>query len=154
MVREPVRRAYSHHRMYRRFVAGGWKPDFEIRDFATDVRDELARYERGERTEYVGPGAYAEGLERWTAVYGSDRIKLVVMEDLADPRLAPRVMRELEAYLELPHHDYGDILARRFNHAATPSEVPETERRLLAEFYRPYNDRLRGLLGRDLEVWD
>lgn len=152
LVRDPVERAYSHHRMYRRFVAGGWDPGFEVGAFGDDIRAELAAYERGERTEYVGPGVYHELLGRWTAVYGASQVKVLVTEDLGEPAVAPRVMADLEDYLELPRHDYGDILSRRFNRA-TPAEIPAAERALLADFYRPHNDRMRQRLGRDL-AWD
>jgi hypothetical protein len=152
MVRDPVARAHSHHRMYQRFVRDGWDPGFAVGTFAEDVRTELARLERGERTEYLGPGLYDELLERWAAVYGDDRVTVLVTEDFADPDLARRSMRELERYLELPAHDYGDILTRRFNRAP-PAPIPVAQRALLAAFYRPHNDRLRDRLGRDLD-WD
>ncbi|HEX8156642.1 MAG TPA: hypothetical protein VF526_04555, partial [Solirubrobacteraceae bacterium] len=150
LVRDPVERAYSHHRMYRRFCDGGWDPGFPVGAFADDIRAELAKHERGERTEYLGPGLYAELLPRWTSVYGESQLKVLVTEELRDPRLGRRIMRELEDYLDLPRHDYGDVLTRRFNRA-TAAEIPRAERALLGGFYRPHNDRLRELLGRDLE---
>jgi len=152
LVRDPVARAYSHHRMYRRFRSDGWDPGFEVGTFAADVRAELASHERGERTEYLGPGLYDELLQRWTSCYGQDRVKVLVTEDLADADRAGQIMRELEDYLELPAHDYGELLTRRFNRA-TPAEIPAAERALLVAFYRPHNDRLRERLGRDLD-WD
>jgi hypothetical protein len=150
VVRDPVERAYSHHRMYRRFCDAGWDPGFEVGAFADDIRADLTKHERGERTEYVDPGLYAELLQRWTAVYGQSRVKVLVTEDLGDPLRARGIMRELEDYLELPPHDYGDMLTRRFNRAM-PDEIPAAEHSLLADFYRPHNDRLRALLGRELE---
>lgn len=153
VVREPVSRAYSHHRMYRRFVDDGWDPGFEVGTFESDIRAELARHERGERTEYLGPGCYVELLRRWLAVYGEGAIKAFLTDDLGDPGRVAGVMRDLEHHLDLPPHDYGDILTRRFNRA-TPAEVPPAERELLAAFYRPHNDRLRERLGRELEGWD
>ncbi len=149
IVRDPVERAHSHHRMYRRFRAGGWDPGFHVGSFEHDIRAELAAYERGERTEYVGPGVYDELLHRWAAVYGEDRLLVLVTEDLRDPALAPGVMRRLEEHLGLEPHDYGQILGRRFN-SAPPSAIPAAERALLAAFYRPHNDRLQERLGRDL----
>jgi hypothetical protein len=149
LVRDPVERAYSHHRMYRRFQRDGWEPGFAIGSFEGDIRAELARYERGGRTEYVGPGAYDELLAGWAAVYGEDRLLVLVTEDLADPALAPGVMRALEEHLGLRSHDYGEILGRRFNRAP-PAAMPAAERALLTDFYRPHNDRLRARLGRDL----
>jgi hypothetical protein len=152
IVRDPVERAYSHHRMYRRFQDDGWQPGFVVGRFEDDVRAELSKYDRGERTQYVGPGVYDELLQRWAAVYGEDRLLVLVTEDLADPALAPGVMRRLEEHVDLPPHDYGSILMRHFNRAL-PSGIPLAERALLADFYRPHNDRLRERLGREL-AWD
>ncbi|HEV7806292.1 MAG TPA: sulfotransferase [Solirubrobacteraceae bacterium] len=149
MVRDPVERAFSHHRMYRRFQRDGWDPGFSIGRFEDDIRAELAAYERGERTEYVGPGVYDELLDRWSAIYGEDRLLVLLTEDLRDPARAPDVMQRLEEHLGLVAHDYGEILERRFN-SAPPSAIPPAERELLAAFYRPHNDRLRERLGRDI----
>jgi sulfotransferase family protein len=153
LARDPVERAYSHHRMYRRFCADGWDPGFAVGAFEDDVRAELERHARGQRTEYVGPGLYDELLAGWTTVYGQAAVKVFLSEDLADPGGALSVMRELEDYLGLPAHDYRDMLGRRFNRAP-PAAVPPAERRLLADFYRPHNDRLRERLGRELVGWD
>ena len=150
LVRDPVERAFSHHRMFRRFASGGWDPGFRIGRFENDIRGELTAHGRGERTEYIGPGVYDELLDRWSAAYGEDRLLVLVTEDLRDPALAPGVMRRLETHLGLDPHDYGAILARRFN-SAPPSAIPAAERALLAAFYEPHNKRLQERLGRELD---
>lgn len=151
-VRDPVSRAFSHHRMYCRFRDAGWDPGFDIGSFAADIRAELAAHQRGERTEYIRPGLYDELLGQWVGVFGSSQVKVLVLDDLGTPAGAAQVMGELEDYLELPRHDYGDILCSRFNEA-TPAAIPEAERAVLAAFYRPHNERLRERLGRELD-WD
>jgi Sulfotransferase family len=152
IVRDPVARAFSHHRMYCRFRDAGWDPGFDIGSFAADIRAELAAHERGARTEYIGPGLYDELLARWVTAFGARQVKVLVFEDLATPAGAAKIMRELEDYLGLATHAYGETLCRRFNQA-TPADVPEPERALLAGFYRPNNQRLRERLGRELD-WD
>jgi hypothetical protein len=149
LVRNPVDRAFSHHRMYRRFQAAGNELGFEVGSFDRDIRAELAAHERGERTHYIAPGIYIELLHAWLAEYGANQIKVLVTEELIYPRTAAHVMRQLEDYLGLPGHDYANILTRRFNHAS-PADMAPSVRTVLAEFYRPYNDRLEAFLGRKL----
>ncbi|HVF89412.1 MAG TPA: sulfotransferase [Blastocatellia bacterium] len=152
LVRNPVDRAYSHHRMYRRFHAEGSYPGMDVRDFETDIRAELDAHTRGEITHYIGPGVYVDKLQRWVSQYGRERIRVIVTEELADPGNARRIMQGLEDYLEVPHHDYGDLLSRRFNHAP-PYEMAPRLRALLADFYRPYNRTLQEYLGREIH-WE
>lgn len=149
LVRNPVDRAYSHHRMYRRFSEAGHHLGIEIGDFDADIRAEMAAYERGERTEYIGPGVYIDLLPGWITTYGADNVNVLVTEDLGQLQTVQQVMMELEEYLGLPAHDYADILARRFNRAP-PADIPPHTRTLLAEFYRPLNARLQDYLGREL----
>jgi hypothetical protein len=150
LLRNPVERAYSHHRMYQRFRAAGHDLGMEIGDFATDIRAEIAAHKRGQRTEYLGPGIYIELLRGWIVTYGSHRVKVLFTEDLSRPRTAQQIMLELEDYLGLPTHDYANILARRFNHAA-PASIDAATRCLLAEFYRPHSARLQDYLGREVD---
>jgi Sulfotransferase family len=152
LLRNPVDRAYSHHRMYQRFRDAGHDPGVEIGDFEADIRAEIAAHERGERTEYIGPGVYVELLRGWIATYGAHCVKVLLTEDLGQLRTAKQIMLELEDYLELPAHDYADILTRHFNRARPASINPAT-RSLLADFYRPHNARLQEYLGRELD-WD
>ncbi|HEX8652638.1 MAG TPA: sulfotransferase [Pyrinomonadaceae bacterium] len=149
LVRNPVDRAYSHHRMYRRFQAAGSDLGFEVRDFETDIQAEMKAHAIGKKTHYISPGIYIDKLQEWVSVYGRGQVKVVVTEELARPGRAQMIMREMEDYLELPHHEYGDLLARRFNHAQPPQLAPPL-RALLAEFYRPDNHRLQEYLGYEL----
>ncbi len=116
-------RAYSHHRMYRRFAAQGHALGFEVGDFERDIEAELRAYERGARTHYLGPGLYIDRLEEWLAEYGADQVRTITTEELANPVLARAIMRALETYLGLPGHDYAEILDRRFNHAPLEADI-------------------------------
>lgn len=152
LMRNPVDRAYSHHRMYRRFQDAGSDLGFEVRDFETDIRAEMKALAGGKKTDYLSPGIYLDKLQAWVSVYGWRQVRVVITEKLARPAHAKMIMRELEDYLDLPHHEYGDFLARRFNHAPPPEIAPPL-RALLAEFYRPHNRRLEEYLGYELD-WD
>lgn len=152
LVRNPADRAYSHHRMYSRFRAAGNGFDVEVRDFETDIEAELEAHARGSQTVYISPGIYIDKLLEWAGQYNAGQIKVIVSEELAQPAKAESIMREVEDYLELPHHDYGDFLSRQFNHAP-PSDLAPGLRARLTDFYKPYNRRLQRYLGRELN-WD
>jgi Sulfotransferase family len=149
LVRNPVDRAYSHHRMYQRFQAGGNHLGFDVRDFETDIRAEMEAHARGEDTHYVRPGIYVDKLQRWVSQYGRGQIRVVITEEMAHPDEAKRIMQDMEDYLEVPRHDYRDLLSRRFNHAP-PSDIAPRLRALLADFYRAHNQALEEFLGREL----
>lgn len=152
LIRNPVDRAYSHHRMFQRFHADGNHMGLEVREFETDIRAELEAHARGENTHFIGPGIYMNKLQSWVSQYGWGQIKVVITEELAHPGRARRIMRELEDYLEVPRHDYGEILSRRFNHAP-PSDVAPRLRNLLLDFYRTYNLGLQEYLGYEIH-WE
>ncbi|MGA9770434.1 MAG: sulfotransferase [Blastocatellia bacterium] len=152
LVRNPADRAYSHHRMYGRFRAGGNGFDVEVSDFETDIQAELEAHARGEKTHYIAPGIYIDKLREWVSQYGHEQIRVVVSEELAQPAKAKLIMRDLEGYLELPHNDYGNFLTHQFNHAPM-SELAPRLRSLLTDFYRTYNCSLQEYLGREL-YWD
>lgn len=152
LARNPIDRAYSHHRMYQRFQAGGNQLGFEVRDFETDICAEMEAHARGEITHYISPGIYIDKLQRWVSQYGWGQMRVVITEELAHPDKARIIMRELEEYLGVPRHDYGDILSRRFNRAPS-SDIAPRSRALLADFYRPYNRGLQEYLGRELR-WE
>jgi sulfotransferase family protein len=152
LLRNPVDRAHSHHRMYRRFRDAGHDLSVEVGDFEVDIRAEMAAHQRGERTEYIAPGMYDELLRGWIATYGANKVKVLATEDLGRPRAAKQIMLELEEYLGLPAHNYADILDRRFNRGG-PASIAPAVRSLLADFYRPHNERLQEYLGCEFD-WD
>lgn len=146
MIRNPIDRSYSHHRMYQRFQTNGNDPGFDVRDFETDIRADLEAHARTGKSHYLSAGIYINKLQEWVSEYGWEHIRIVVTEELARKVSAKRIMHELEDYLEIPHHDYGDFLSRRFNQAPT-SDISPGLRALLSDFYRPYNLSLQEYLG-------
>ena len=149
MLRNPIERAFSLHRMYQRFQAEGRELDFGVRDFEADMKAELHAWGAGISGRYLATGMYARHLNEWWEVFGKERLFILITEELADPLLAPEVMNQLQIFLELPHIDYTDILAHHYNQAPT-AEVPESIRAELTQFFTPYNESLAQLLEREL----
>jgi sulfotransferase family protein len=152
LIRNPVDRAYSHHRMYQRFQAAGYQLDSAVRDFETDIDADLRAYSLNQPTNYLASGVYVDRLMQWVSQYGWGQVRVIITEELAQPEKARTILEEIEGYLGQPAHDYGDLLARRFNHAP-PSKIAPHLRGRLGAFYRAHNRRLREYLGRELP-WD
>jgi hypothetical protein len=107
LLRNPVERAYSNYWFAR---LRGW-------DDAPTFEDALSREVRGEETlsfdrikTYLRQGHYAEQLERFVAVLGRDRVRILLTEDLAaNPG---RLLTGLHAWLGVTPRDDLDLELR------------------------------------------
>jgi hypothetical protein len=138
LFREPVARAFSHHRMFQRFQEEGRDLPFRVHDFATDMERELQAFAAGEPTEFLAPGLYLQQLKKWEQVYPRSQFRVYFTEVLNDPQGRAAIMEDVQDYLGLSRHDYGDFLQKRFNQAP-PAEIPSGIREKLQAFYQPYN---------------
>ncbi len=149
LLRDPVERAFSHHRMFARFQDEGRELGFKVGDFASDMRLEMRAIERGEITPCLSPGLYAQRLSKWIDVWGEKSILVVFSEQLAIPEQCQQTMKRVLAHLGLPQHNYGASLANRYNQAPR-LPIPNNIAAELREFYRPDEFSLRTLLTQDL----
>lgn len=151
MLRDPVDRAYSEYHMIMR--AGMEYMSFEDALAAEDARtlgerrraasDPKMRPFYTHNYSYAAKGMYAEQLERWARYYGG-RMLVETLEDMRrDPRgVAGRV-------LEFLGLDPAGALPGKLNEGEY-GPMSSSTRKSLAERFAPHNERLYGLLGRDL----
>ncbi len=149
LIREPVERAFSHHRMYKRFMEEG-RSGFDVTDFESDCRQEMHLISKGGTGTFLSPGIYLNQLKKWSAAYPKNQLKVITTNELdQQPQL---VLNQLSDYLEIPHYEYGDFLNQRFNQA--PSAVIDLDiKKELQNFYKPFNQELSEFLGKEL-TWD
>ncbi len=152
-LREPVERAYSQFQMRRRdqkeplqsFITAvaAEDPALRVDGLALDrgAIEDIGR-------TYLARGRYAEQLERWLAYFPREQLHIVAMEDLAaDPQ---GTLGGLQQFLGLPRQEAAD-LEPRFVSKYDP--LPAEARQVLGDYFRPHNQRLYKLLGRDFG-WD
>jgi hypothetical protein len=166
LLRDPVERAWAHHRAD---AAEG----FERRGFLRSVRDEMARPGTwGVDSVYVTAGFYAEAVARYLGLFGRDQVQVLFFETfIVDPRGS---MRDLFAWLDVEpavadtlklepgpvHKRPRQGVSRRIREAferrlrvrqlgsATDEPVMDgTVRGLLRNLYAPDVERLAELLG-------
>jgi len=156
LLRDPVERAYSHHRHSQRL-------GLEDRSFEDALRlepERLAGEEERIRTDpsylgaahrhysYVARGRYAEQLRRWFAVFPREQFHILRSEDLfAAPETS---YAEVLRFLGLPaYHPPRFEVFTKSSRDSGPSA--QTRERLAADFAGP-NSELEALLGPRM-VW-
>jgi hypothetical protein len=153
LVRDPVRRAYSHYWHERDKGREGLSfesaVDAEPQRLGRD-EERLARGEIEESREhrlhsYLARGRYAEQLERWFARYPREQFLVLGFEAFVRDPLAG--LNETLAFLGLA--PAGAVRLQPRNARRYPAMAPETESRLRA-YFESHNRRLESLLGRPM----
>jgi hypothetical protein len=150
LLRDPVARAHSHFGLVRDRY--GYAETFERSvEIALEHLESGAPADAGpERlaVSFLARGLYAEQLDSLFRHVPREQVLVLRSEDLfADPA---GVHAEVLRFLELPLQRLAAYPARSAH--APPELSPATARRL-ADFFRPHNQRLYALLGRDFG-WD
>ena len=159
ILRDPVKRAYSHYWHERRR-----HETIETFEEALDAEPGRLAGPRVPRLRfsYVDRGRYLDQLEPIAEAHGRERVHVMLMEEfLADPTTS---LAGLLEFLDLDPATAADLDVEHRNAyqerdesgqvrpAAYPSMLPETKQRLVEEFREP-NARLAAWLGRDLAPW-
>ena len=152
MLRNPVERAYSHyqHRLTR---------NREQRSFeevcATDketLKDGWDNLPTGDyirlghsHYSYLSRGFYYEQLRNWLAVFPKDRFLIIKAEDFFAE--TQEGYDDVLAFLDLPEHRLEQ--RKRHNVGKYTKPMSDETQQDLADYFRPHNQRLYDLLGRD-----
>ncbi len=173
ILRNPVDRAYSEYNM--RLGRGN-----ESLTFEDAIAAERNRASYGETSDsrsqynlyhsYLGRGRYAEQLIRWYKCFDRNRLLILTTEELEDDRqgMLDRVFGflglkpfEVGGSDGLPDSPWMKKYKSEPPHADDPFKLNvgrypamrRDTRRMLVDYFRPYNERLSELLGRGFD-WD
>lgn len=151
LLRDPVERAYSHHKER---VRHGAEP---CRSFEEAIEREAERLEGEEERivadptycsfahehhSYVAQGRYLDMLPRWLGRFPPEQVLIMPSEDLyADPQAA---LDRVLAFLGLPAWKLRD---RTWHNYHPASGMADATRRHLASLFSEHNRRLAELLG-------
>jgi len=106
-------------------------------------------------TSYVFRSIYCDQMERWLTLFPREQVLIMQSEKFfRDPA---KYMEQSADFLGLGHHDFAsdDVMQRHYAGSASgdwapPEKYPPMEkstRKLLAEFFAPYNKKLFELIG-------
>jgi Sulfotransferase domain len=151
--RDPVDRAYSQYNMSCRERYENLSFEDAIEEEGERLRPELERVEKDRRYNslklgtwsYLQRSRYAEHLERWLEVFPREQFLFLKAEDMfADPY---GTLDLVTSFLELPSFRPPDL--PRLKDGGKYQPLSTETRARLAEYFRPYNERLRELTGID-----
>lgn len=137
-LREPVARAYSDYNMHRTRAGDG-------RAFEEAIEQELNGTETRFRKRYLNQSTYAAYVQSWLACFGKERVLILRAEDLFENGAA--VARQMFEFLELPA---ASVINRALNVGSYESAIPTAAAERLHAYFRPHNERLYELIGRQL----
>ena len=150
LLRDPVRRAYSHYwherdkgrepLSFEDAIAA--EPERISRDHERLAQGEIERSAAHQYFSYLARGHYAEQLGRWLQFYPREQVQVLRFEDLAGDPL-PVLNRSLD-FLGLPAMQRAALEPR--NTRKYPPIEPATAERLRQHF-APHNAALEALLG-------
>jgi len=153
LLRDPVRRAYSHY--WHERDKGRERLSFEDAIAAEADRlanseqrladGTLARSREHQHFSYLARGRYAEQLDRWWAVFPHEQLLVLKFEDLAREPL--EALNRTLNFLGLPRAASVSLEARN---TRKYSPLAETTAARLREYFEPHNQRLEALLGRPM----
>jgi hypothetical protein len=154
MLRNPVDRAYSQFEMSRREQ----EEPLESFDAAVAIEDERLDRERalmladpGYQSwpigcwSYLMRSRYAEQIERWLELFDREQFHFLTLEDLS--ARPGETLDAVHDFLGLPAHRPERLTPL---HTASYSSLAPESRERLGEYFRPHNQRLYELVGRDL----
>ena len=153
LLRDPVRRAYSHywHVHDAKQERLGFEdairaePERIDRAHAQLAAGTLERSREHQRHSYLARGRYAEQLERWFALFPREQFLVLRFEDLAADPLA--VLNTTLAFLGLAPAGRVDLEAR---HTRSYPPMATATAEALRAYFEPHNRRLEQLLGRPM----
>jgi hypothetical protein len=149
LLRDPAERAFSHHRMLRRFQEEGRDLPERIGDFAEDMRAEMSASTSERPAPLLSLGIYTEKLRAWEKEWGNTALLVLFSDYLQDEAMQSKLLEEVREHIGLGPWPPPQSNRPRHNEAP-PAEMSPTIRAELQEYFRPHNIELRDYLGRDL----
>jgi Sulfotransferase domain len=148
VVRDPVARAASHYAFSRAHGHEDLDPDAALRQEAEDRPWDAAAVSESPFA-YLTRGRYIDHLARWDEAFGSNRVRVVVLEDLV---AEPEGFEGLEAFLGVEPAVRFDP-TERHNEVDDRIELSDAVRTRLRAYFAEPNAALARRLGRPLDRW-
>ena len=154
VLRNPVDRAYS--RYHQQVAVGLEELSFEdaINQEEIRITDDMKKMERDEnfysvnffRKSYPTMGIYVNQLKRWFEYFPREQFLILKSEDLkSNPS---EVYNQTIEFLGLPKHELNSFESYRMR---KNPPINDKTRKKLSDFFRPYNEELYQLLGRNFD---
>ena len=157
MLRNPIKTCYSTYNHYR-------NEGLESGSFDNAIKMEIERIKIGDERKqlrinnpdfdnhvnfhYLRHGHYAEKLKNWFKVFPKEQILILINDEFnAD---IDKSLKKTFKFLDLPNYTVKNKIK---HNVGKYTKMQESTRKLLVDYFRPYNQKLYQLIGKDLD-WD
>jgi len=156
LLRNPVKRAYSAWNMHfnRKFTDLTFEESLERENQEfKNIRQKFIENERYWNTEYIrhaylAKSIYADQLKEWFKYFPREQFLIIITEDLK--KTPTKVLSQVFNFLDISDHKVNLTEKNVGNYRKEMNHETETK---LIEFFKPHNERLYKLLGKNLD-WD
>jgi len=151
VLRNPADRTYSHHYLN---TKSGETRTFEevieedmndISEWSVDSKDDYYFATKVDNSK-LARGFYVEQLPVWFELFSKNQILIISSEELASN--TKNVMNDIFQFLNLPEYEIPNI--EKVNVSKYSKMNPET-RKILIDFFKPYNEQLYKFLNRKFD---
>jgi len=154
LLRNPIDRAYSHYQMEAKQDNNELPFEEAIEQEEKRIMDDIKKMERDEnfysvnfyRKSYLTRGIYVDQLKRWFEYFPREQFLILKSEDFYSK--TPEVYQQVLDFLNLPKFELNSFKAYKMRKY---SSISEETRKKLADYFRPYNEQLYQLLGRNFD---
>ncbi|MGB3510484.1 MAG: tetratricopeptide repeat protein [Microcoleaceae cyanobacterium] len=149
ILRNPIKRAISHYNfrlaLEKRSLEEAINSELDVLEEITEPNQIIERFNARGFDDYITPGLYVNLLERWMKLFPREQFLILNNEDLAtDP---DTVMKQVFEFLGLPEHKFIKYIPK--NVGRYSQVINEGLLSRLSDFYRPHNQKLEELLGKN-----
>jgi len=148
ILRNPIDRCYSNY-----FLTNQQETFEDIIKNEKKILNQIDKHNVKKYYEFVhtsmlGRSLYAEQLENWYKLFSKDQILIIKSEEFAIQ--TNKIMNEIFNFLELEHFDIPDNSKKNKIHYDMMKKETRDD---LIEFFRPYNQKLYSLIGKNFD-WE
>lgn len=143
LLRNPVERTYSHYQMNKNQKRIPEQISFH------QIVEETIFYQGAQKQKYaylVEESFYAKHIKNWLSLFPKEQLLIIKSEDFFSN--TPQIMAEVFDFLGLQNHNINDY--EPANKGAYQEKISPQTRQLLEEYFRPHNEELYCLIGRDM----
>jgi hypothetical protein len=155
ILRNPVDRAFSQYHFFK-----NRGKDSHLLTFEDAIANEKTEFQKigmskqeylynFPRSSYLSRGIYVEQLENWFKFYPEEQFFICSIEEMSGN--AQNTISKIYEFLDVENHILTDLKIKNVGQYRD-SINPETREQLI-EYFRPYNEKLYKLLGKQFD-WD
>jgi hypothetical protein len=166
LMRDPIKRSYSHFQMKRRQVIEGSldQAHWLSRSFDEMTQEYLAIGSDSLFSHLFTLSHYAEHLEQWFKYFRKEQLLALTLEEF---QYAPfEVMERIQEFIQVPSTDYRQIAEQGHrgwwfiprqspkNHSPPYEPMSCQSFKLLTDYYAPWTEKLRRMFPNVVAQWE